>query len=103
MSGEMSSGSIPSSSRGRLRLYLGVAPGAGKTYAMLAQGQRLAQRGVDVVVGLAETHSRTDTQGHAHHDRANPAPSASATAAQPSMNSTWTRCCPAVRSCYTAR
>jgi two-component system sensor histidine kinase KdpD len=62
MSGEMSSGSIPSASRGRLRLYLGVAPGAGKTYAMLAQGQRLAQRGVDVVVGLAETHSRTDTE-----------------------------------------
>src|ERR1700692_890107 len=62
MSGEASSGSTPSPSRGRLRLYLGVAPGAGKTYAMLAQGQRLAQRGVDVVVGLVETHGRTDTE-----------------------------------------
>jgi len=62
MSGEMSSRSTPSPSRGRLRLYLGVAPGAGKTYAMLAQCQRLAQRGVDVVVGLVETHRRTDTE-----------------------------------------
>jgi len=62
MSGEISAGSTPFPSRGRLRLYLGVAPGAGKTYAMLAQGQRLAQRGVDVVVGLVETHSRADTE-----------------------------------------
>ena len=62
MSGEMSSRSTPSPSRGRLRLYIGVAPGAGKTYAMLAQCQRLAQRGVDAVVGLVETHRRTDTE-----------------------------------------
>ena len=46
--------------RGRLYVFLGIAPGAGKTYAMLAEGRRLADRGADVVVGLAETHGRGD-------------------------------------------
>ena len=45
--------------RGRLRVYLGAAPGVGKTYAMLQEGRRQAERGVDVVVGLVETHRRT--------------------------------------------
>jgi len=49
------------SGRGRLHLYLGVAPGAGKTYALLAEGCRLAASGADVVVGVAETHGRPDT------------------------------------------
>jgi len=62
MSGGMSVGSTSSASRGRLRVYLGVAPGAGKTYAMLAEAKRLAERGVDVVVGLVETHGRADTE-----------------------------------------
>jgi two-component system, OmpR family, sensor histidine kinase KdpD len=44
--------------RGRLRVYLGAAPGVGKTYAMLAEGQRRRARGTDVVVGLIETHGR---------------------------------------------
>jgi two-component system, OmpR family, sensor histidine kinase KdpD len=48
--------------RGRLRVYLGVAPGAGKTYAMLAEGRRLADAGTDVVAGLAVTHGRGDTE-----------------------------------------
>lgn len=43
---------------GRLHVYLGAVPGAGKTQAMLAEGKRLADRGVDVVVGLVETHDR---------------------------------------------
>ena len=46
--------------RGRLRVFLGIAPGAGKTYAMLAEGRRLADGGADVVIGVAETHSRGD-------------------------------------------
>lgn len=50
------------SSRGRLHVYLGIAPGAGKTYAMLAEGKRLADTGVEVVVGLVETHGRADTE-----------------------------------------
>ena len=44
--------------RGRLRVYLGAAPGVGKTYHMLDEGQRRAKRGADVVVGLVETHDR---------------------------------------------
>ena len=48
--------------RGLLRIYLGAAPGVGKTYAMLGEGHRRKQRGADVVVGLVETHGREQTQ-----------------------------------------
>ncbi|MCC3314112.1 sensor histidine kinase [Nocardia africana] len=48
--------------RGRLRIYLGIAPGVGKTYAMLTEGHRLVDQGVDTVIGLAETHARHDTE-----------------------------------------
>jgi two-component system, OmpR family, sensor histidine kinase KdpD len=44
--------------RGVLRVYLGAAPGVGKTYAMLAEAQRRRARGTDVVVGLLESHGR---------------------------------------------
>jgi two-component system sensor histidine kinase KdpD len=47
--------------RGRLRVYLGAAPGVGKTYAMLDEGRRRLQRGTDVVVGFVETHGRQHT------------------------------------------
>jgi two-component system sensor histidine kinase KdpD len=47
--------------RGRLRIYLGAAPGVGKTYAMLNEGWRRHTRGTDVVVGLYETHGRGNT------------------------------------------
>ncbi|NYI42710.1 ATP-binding protein [Demequina lutea] len=47
--------------RGRLRVYLGAAPGVGKTYAMLDEGHRRAERGADVVVGFVETHGRAAT------------------------------------------
>jgi two-component system sensor histidine kinase KdpD len=50
-------------SRGRLRIYLGAAPGVGKTYAMLHEGKRRKQRGTDVVVGFAETYGRPLTIG----------------------------------------
>jgi two-component system, OmpR family, sensor histidine kinase KdpD len=47
--------------RGILRVYLGAAPGVGKTYAMLAEARRRQDRGTDVVVGLVETHGRSHT------------------------------------------
>jgi two-component system sensor histidine kinase KdpD len=47
--------------RGTLRIYLGAAPGVGKTYAMLGEGRRRAGRGTDVVVGFVETHGRSAT------------------------------------------
>lgn len=47
--------------RGRLRIYLGAAPGVGKTYAMLEEGQRLAAAGAEVVVGFVEPHGRRPT------------------------------------------
>jgi two-component system sensor histidine kinase KdpD len=47
--------------RGRLRIYLGAAPGVGKTVAMLDEGRRRMARGTDVVVGLVETHGREHT------------------------------------------
>ncbi|HQR78722.1 MAG TPA: DUF4118 domain-containing protein [Actinomycetota bacterium] len=50
------------SARGSLRVYLGAAPGVGKTFAMLNEGNRRARRGADVVVGLVETHDRPLTR-----------------------------------------
>src|SRR6516162_4188395 len=47
--------------RGRMKVYLGFAPGVGKTYEMLQEGQRLRKQGVDVVIGVVETHDRADT------------------------------------------
>jgi len=47
--------------RGKLRLYLGAAPGVGKTYAMLNEGWRRRQRGTDVVIGWVEEHGRPQT------------------------------------------
>lgn len=47
--------------RGRLKVYLGFAPGVGKTYEMLQEGQRLKRQGVDVVIGFVETHGRPET------------------------------------------
>ena len=47
--------------RGELRIYLGAAPGVGKTYAMLDEGHRRLERGTDVVVALVETHGRKKT------------------------------------------
>ena len=47
--------------RGTLRLYLGAAPGVGKTFAMLNEGRRRAARGTDVAVALVETHGRART------------------------------------------
>jgi two-component system, OmpR family, sensor histidine kinase KdpD len=46
--------------RGRLKVYLGYCPGVGKTYQMLQEGHRLKDDGIDVVIGLVETHGRTE-------------------------------------------
>lgn len=47
--------------RGKLTIYLGAAPGVGKTYAMLSDGRQRRMEGVDVVVGYVETHKRPET------------------------------------------
>ena len=47
--------------RARLRVYIGAAPGVGKTYTMLEDARSLKKRGVDVVIGLVETYGRADT------------------------------------------
>ena len=48
--------------RGRLKIFLGAAPGVGKTYEMLSEGAARAAGGTDVVVGVVETHGRAETQ-----------------------------------------
>ncbi|THV20907.1 sensor histidine kinase [Peteryoungia ipomoeae] len=47
--------------RGKLTVFLGAAPGVGKTYAMLSRARRLKADGIDVVIGLVETHGRSET------------------------------------------
>ncbi len=47
--------------RGRLKIFLGYAPGVGKTYTMLGEAQRRRSRGQDIVIGFVETHSRAET------------------------------------------
>lgn len=47
--------------RGKLTVFLGAAPGVGKTYAMLERARGLKASGIDVVIGLVETHGRSDT------------------------------------------
>jgi two-component system sensor histidine kinase KdpD len=48
--------------RGRLKIFLGAAPGVGKTYEMLTAGRVRRKEGVDVVIGVAETHKRAETE-----------------------------------------
>src|SRR3569623_68511 len=48
--------------RGRLKIFLGAAPGVGKTYEMLSVGRRKLLDGVDVVIGVVETHGRIETE-----------------------------------------
>ncbi|OJF15875.1 sensor histidine kinase [Couchioplanes caeruleus] len=52
--------------RGHLRVYLGAAPGVGKTYRMLEEGHRRAARGTDVVIGFVECHGRPQTEALVH-------------------------------------
>ena len=48
--------------RGRLKIFLGAAPGVGKTFEMLREGADLLAQGKDVVIGIVETHGRVDTE-----------------------------------------
>lgn len=48
--------------RGRLKIFLGAAPGVGKTFEMLREGAELLRTGTDVVAGVIETHGRTETE-----------------------------------------
>lgn len=47
--------------RGKHKMYIGMAPGVGKTYRMLAEAHDLKEQGIDVVIGLLETHGRAET------------------------------------------
>ncbi|MDR3691987.1 MAG: sensor histidine kinase KdpD [Fimbriimonas sp.] len=51
-----------SNGRGRIKIYLGMAAGVGKTYAMLSDGQEAKRRGEDVVIGYVEPHGRPETE-----------------------------------------
>ncbi len=55
-------GGTTDSGRGRLRVYLGMAPGVGKTFRMLEEGHRRSGRGTDLVVGFVEAHGRPETE-----------------------------------------
>lgn len=54
-------GELQRQNAGRLTIFLGAAPGVGKTYTMLGRARELQRRGLDVVVGIAETHGRSET------------------------------------------
>jgi two-component system, OmpR family, sensor histidine kinase KdpD len=49
------------SHRGKHKIFIGMSPGVGKTYKMLEEGHRLRAAGIDVVIGLLETHNRAET------------------------------------------
>lgn len=55
-------GELNRQAAGRLTVFLGAAPGVGKTYAMLTRARELQRQGVDVLVGIVETHGRSETQ-----------------------------------------
>ena len=49
------------SQKGKLKIFLGMAAGVGKTYVMLEAAQNLKKEGVDIVVGVVDTHGRKET------------------------------------------
>lgn len=59
---EARTGAAGGPGRGQLKIFFGMAPGVGKTFAMLAAAQRIAAQGVDVVAGVVETHGRAETE-----------------------------------------
>jgi len=61
-SGGAGADGVGAPTRGRLKIFFGMSPGVGKTYAMLAAAQRMATQGVDVAVGVVETHARAETE-----------------------------------------
>ncbi|MCQ4087659.1 universal stress protein [Saccharibacillus sp. JS10] len=63
LSEEQADRKIEEIKRGRFKVYIGAAPGVGKTYTMLREGNILRKKQIDVVIGLLETHGRQETQG----------------------------------------
>ncbi len=61
LSGEQVLAKLQTAQRARLRVYIGAAPGVGKTYTMIEDAHRLRREGVDVVIGFIETHGREET------------------------------------------
>jgi two-component system sensor histidine kinase KdpD len=59
--GEQLLAKLQADQRARLRIYIGAAPGVGKTYSMIEDAHALRREGVDVVVGFVETHGRAET------------------------------------------
>lgn len=53
---------IRTQDRARLRIYIGAAPGVGKTYVMLREAHELRRNGLDVIIGFVETYGRADTE-----------------------------------------
>ena len=60
--GEQLLAKLQTEQRARLRIYIGAAPGVGKTYAMVEDAHTFRREGVDVVIGFVETHGRADTE-----------------------------------------
>jgi two-component system, OmpR family, sensor histidine kinase KdpD len=58
---------LKNESRARLRIYIGAAPGVGKTFTMLEDANALKRNGIDVVVGFVETYGRADTDAQIRH------------------------------------
>ena len=54
---------IEDSKKGQFKLYIGSAPGVGKTYRMLQEAHEMRQSGIDVLIGLIESHGRKETEG----------------------------------------
>jgi two-component system sensor histidine kinase KdpD len=60
--GEQVLATLQTAQRPRLRIYIGAAPGVGKTYSMIDDAHAFRREGVDVVIGFVETHGRADTE-----------------------------------------
>ena len=60
--GEQMLAKLQTEQRARLRIYIGAAPGVGKTYSMIEDAHAFRREGVDVVIGLVETHGRAETE-----------------------------------------
>ena len=62
MTGEQALAKLQTAERARLRIYIGAAPGVGKTYSMIEDAHAFRREDIDVVVGFVETHGRADTE-----------------------------------------
>ena len=72
--GEQMLAKLQTQQRARLRIYIGAAPGVGKTYSMIEDAHAFRREGVDVVIGFVETHGRAETEAKIARPRDRPAP-----------------------------